>query len=306
MKKSLDSTYYFSIIIPHYNSPDLLQRCIDSIPKDENIEVIIVDDNSDSDTVDFNAFPGKARENVKHIFSKEGKGAGFARNLGLKNANGKWLIFADADDFFENDAFSYFYKYLNQECDIVYFGSSSVNSKTLEPAQRNRHYNNLVNNWVKGETMAEDYLRYGYYVPWGKMIKQELIKNYNIYFDEVPASNDLMFSVLTGHYAKKIMADNFPVYCITVNEGSLTKTPSKKNLRSRFLVAIRHYKFMEEINRPQLRPKLMPQIVYAIKLEPKEFYWYISIVYRNKVNILLGADKWPKKIYNQILGRSKE
>jgi len=40
---------YYSFVIPHYNTPDLLQRLIDSIPQREDIEVIVVDDNSDDD-----------------------------------------------------------------------------------------------------------------------------------------------------------------------------------------------------------------------------------------------------------------
>lgn len=40
----------YSFIIPHKNSPDLLNRCIQSIPKRDDIEIIIVDDNSDKNT----------------------------------------------------------------------------------------------------------------------------------------------------------------------------------------------------------------------------------------------------------------
>lgn len=38
-----------SIVIPHYNTPDLLQKLLDSIPVDEGIQVIVVDDKSDRD-----------------------------------------------------------------------------------------------------------------------------------------------------------------------------------------------------------------------------------------------------------------
>jgi glycosyltransferase involved in cell wall biosynthesis len=68
-----------SIIIPHRNIPELLKRCIDSIPITNNIEVIIVDDNSDDEIVDFTHFPGKERPNTQVIFTKKGKGAGYAR-----------------------------------------------------------------------------------------------------------------------------------------------------------------------------------------------------------------------------------
>ena len=74
----------FSIIIPHRNCPSLLQRCLDSIPVREDVQVIVVDDNSDLTIVDFNRFPGFDREDVTIVYTKEGKGAGHARNIGLE------------------------------------------------------------------------------------------------------------------------------------------------------------------------------------------------------------------------------
>ena len=71
----------YSIIIPHKNTPDLLYRCINSIPQRKDLEIIIVDDNSSENIVDFDNFPGLNRENTTVIFNKAGKGAGNARNI---------------------------------------------------------------------------------------------------------------------------------------------------------------------------------------------------------------------------------
>lgn len=90
----------YSIIIPHKNIPNLLQRCLASIPRREDIQIIIVDDKSDVVEVDFECFPGVGEQCVEVYFTKEGKGAGYARNVGLKYAKGKWLLFVDSDDFF--------------------------------------------------------------------------------------------------------------------------------------------------------------------------------------------------------------
>lgn len=90
----------YSIIIPHKNIPDLLRRCLDSIPQRPDIQIIVVDDNSCSDKVDFAHFPGREREGVEIVYTREGLGAGYARNVGLRHAKGRWLLFADADDYF--------------------------------------------------------------------------------------------------------------------------------------------------------------------------------------------------------------
>ena len=103
-----NTSYHYSIIIPHKNTPRLLERCLYSIPTWDEIQIIIIDDNSNSESVDFSHFPGNGRKNTEVLFTKEGKGAGYARNIGLSHARGKWIIFADADDFFTADCFTIF------------------------------------------------------------------------------------------------------------------------------------------------------------------------------------------------------
>ena len=62
--------FIYSIIIPHKNIPKLLQRCLDSIPERDDVQVIIVDDNSDPAIVDFEHFPGLQRKNTIVVFDK--------------------------------------------------------------------------------------------------------------------------------------------------------------------------------------------------------------------------------------------
>ena len=107
-----------SIIIPHHNTPTLLQRCLDSIPADKGIQVIVVDDNSDPTKVDFEKFPGKVRPDVEIFLTKEGRGAGYARNVGLQHAKGDWLLFADSDDYFVQGFYDVIRKYIDNDTDM--------------------------------------------------------------------------------------------------------------------------------------------------------------------------------------------
>ena len=124
----------YSIIIPHHNIPKLLLRCLDSIPKRNDIQIIIVDDNSDTSIVNFKHFPGLKQENVEVYFTKEGKGAGYARNIGLKYAKGKWILFADADDFFSDQLDSILSDYVNYDSDLLFFNTKRVLSKNTKKA----------------------------------------------------------------------------------------------------------------------------------------------------------------------------
>ena len=87
----------YSFIIPHHNSPKLLERCLDSIPQRNDIEIIVVDDNSDADKKAY-SYRGDVR--IINIDVEHTKGAGRARNYGMKEARGKWILFADCDDFY--------------------------------------------------------------------------------------------------------------------------------------------------------------------------------------------------------------
>ena len=62
----------YSIIIPHKNIPNLLQRCLDSIPNREDVQIIVVDDNSDPNIVDFDKFHGLIICNVEVFFTNVG------------------------------------------------------------------------------------------------------------------------------------------------------------------------------------------------------------------------------------------
>ena len=217
----------FSIIIPHYDIPDLLMRCLKSIPVSEDIQVIVVDDNSlDADTY-LERYPELSRPYLEFIRTTKGGGAGYARNIGLDHANGKWLIFADADDFFVKNVFSIVREYESLDVDVVYFKTKSVFSDNPEePSTRGVYQNSLIDGYLyNGE---ENKLRVEYWSPWGKMIRREFVINHNFRFDEVRYSNDHFFSANVGLNAKNIKADDRVVYVVTRRYGSLTSgNPNK-------------------------------------------------------------------------------
>lgn len=89
-----------SIIIPVYNVSEYIGQCFDSILGQtyKDIEVIAIDDGSTDNSLDIiNMYKDKFY-NMK-ILIQENKGQAEARNIGLKNANGEFILFIDADDF---------------------------------------------------------------------------------------------------------------------------------------------------------------------------------------------------------------
>lgn len=112
-------SFVHSFIIPHKNNPELLQRCIDSIPNRSDIQIIVVDDKSD-----YEKKIALMHENLEIIQLDENrsKGAGRARNVGLARVMAKWILFTDAGDFYDLgfmnvlDSYSFMKKFF-ENCD---------------------------------------------------------------------------------------------------------------------------------------------------------------------------------------------
>lgn len=244
----------YSIIIPHKNIPDLLQRCLNSIPHRDDIQIIVVDDNSDSDKVDFAHFPGLGEKCVEIYFTKEGKGAGYARNVGLEHAKGKWLLFADADDFFTENFEVVIDKYVNSPFDLVYLKVDSVFCDTLAPSDRGYLINKMID--CAYRTQQYDSLRYQRLEPWAKIILRSLIENHNIVFDETLAANDLMFSVTVAHFASKVTVDCNHFYCLTERAGSLAYSVNRDICEAKFGVTLRLNDFLDKIGKSRYRSNI--------------------------------------------------
>ena len=96
---------YISIIIPCYNVENTLDRCIQSILKQDfkNFEIILVDDCSNDKTWDVIKKYSNEYSNIIGFKNETNKGAGYSRNLGIKNAKYDYISFIDSDDYVENN-----------------------------------------------------------------------------------------------------------------------------------------------------------------------------------------------------------
>lgn len=235
-----------SIIIPHYNSPKSLDKLLGTIPVKDNIEIIVIDDKSDKN-IDVYKYLLVKYENVKFIYNDtEYKGAGVCRNIGIKNSIGKYILFADADDFFVDNFYDYVEKYFELDNDIVYFIPDSVDMETGEQTDRHLHYKNIALSYKNNKDIkSELILKYKIIVPWSKLIKRELIIKNNIEFDKTIVSNDVMFSVKASYFCNKIDVSDDIIYCVTKSKGSLTRVLTEKNFDIRLSVFIDYHNFLK-------------------------------------------------------------
>ena len=197
----------YSFIIPHKNCPDLLQRCVDSIPVRDDVQVIVIDDNSDVEKK-----PHIDRKGVEVILldASQSKGAGRARNVGLEHARGKWLLFADADDYFSDYLSHVLDRYVSDDnTEMVFLNARMFNEKG---ETKKLNLNALIENYINGVEGAESTLRYGFWTPWSRMIKRSIVTSHGIMFDETMARNDKNFVLECSSYAKTVRAEEEFVY----------------------------------------------------------------------------------------------
>ena len=217
----------FSIIIPHFDIPDLLMRCLKSIPVSKDIQVIVVDDNSpDADTY-LERYPELSRPYLEFIRTTKGGGAGYARNVGLEHAKGKWLLFADADDYFADGMYSLIYAHADSEADVIFFRRKIIPSNSnICVGERGAYIDRAIDTYL--QTGDEQPIRTKFDVPYAKMVRRELVVKKNIRFDEVKYSNDCYFSACVGCFARSIKVVDVVIYMKTIGDGQLTKDYAHK------------------------------------------------------------------------------
>ena len=97
-----------SVIIPTYNRYGYLKQLINSIFEQSynNIELIVINDNSTDSTDKYMSKLEKQNSNIKYIKNKENRGPSYSRRTGYEKSEGEYIVFADDDDYYiDNNLF---------------------------------------------------------------------------------------------------------------------------------------------------------------------------------------------------------
>lgn len=204
-----------SVVIPVYNQEDLIVRAIESVPKRDDVEIIVVDDGS-TDNTSANIFENleKFNKNIRMVVFKENQGVANALNAGLELIEGEYYMALGSDDYFYTDRLNDFIDNdLNDKVDMVYFCLERNDGSLIEPNEETRAL------WV-GSTKA---------------YRREIIGD-TLYPDGKRACEDLVFDDLirqkphTYRFTGKIIKHyNFP------REGSLTDLANKGKISEEFI-----------------------------------------------------------------------
>lgn len=238
----------YSFIIPHYNTPGLLSRCLRSIPQRDDVQVIVVDDCSPDFASVEQCCSQSGHARLELHQTQQGGSAGRARNVGLGHAVGQWVLFADADDYYVEGFLDVLDHALCQgntgteaegacQPDILYFDVAGNGQRAVCHQQIFGHY-------LSDHDETE--VRYHIWAPWNKVFSRQFIEREGLRFEEVPVGNDAMFCLEASSRARRYQIVEDRLYCLTDNDQSLTfRRPTYEREMDYCRVRIRITRFME-------------------------------------------------------------
>ncbi len=179
-----------SVIVPVYNSAKYIRETIDSILAQDykDYEVICVDNGSSDESLDI--LKSYESQGVR-VYEESRKGAPFARNRGIVQANGDYIIFFDGDDLMEKECLS---TLINKAdgCDLVIGNTCSFRSGN---GTVSKEFNNVRESDLLScdEITIKKKLMSLSPFPGNKLYSAEVIRKNNLLFDDVPLGQDLAF-----------------------------------------------------------------------------------------------------------------
>lgn len=189
-----------SIVVPVYNTKKYLNRCIDSILSQSYsyLDVILVDDGSTDGSGDICDFYAKKDSRVRVFHVKNG-GPSRARNVGLDNLEGQYVLFVDSDDWVDKNFVNHYLCEDYKEYDAV-FGMWDVQTidGVINPSQLEHPY--ISDDFSKG--VMELSGRFAFELNCNKMLKASIVREHTIRFKEGIHSNE--DDIFTYDYARYI------------------------------------------------------------------------------------------------------
>lgn len=275
------------MIIPIYNTASYLKECIDSVLNQsfKDIEVICVNDGSNDASLDIlNSY--KSKDDRVKIISQENKGLAAARNVAVRQARGKYVLFLDSDDYLEKDALIEVYDLAeSKSLDLVMFKIINFDNETYETSKFPYFEMNFLKKTVDGEVFTwrhvQKYLFNISVTCPGKFFRMDLIRN--LRFPEGLIFEDNVFFMEVIFKAKRIYFYDKYLYYRRLRNDSITNSYYDK-----FSDCVEIYDLVEESLRQSGKYRIFSTQLFNRKC--KDFFSRFAMV----------SDEYKKDFYDKI------
>ncbi len=307
-EKAVKNDYLISTIVTVYNSEKFLEKTIDSILKARvrDMEIIFVNDGSTDKSEEIILKYQKKYPNLIKYFKQANQGPGGARNLGLKNAKGKYISSVDSDDQIDKNFYKSALKYLRDDIDMVVYDWKTndkgilYDTPALEVALKDK---SVYEGILFGTTMPQQC---------SKIIKRSIYNDMKLTygqgkFEDFDTNAIAFLNVRTFKYIRK------PYYKYFIREGSVMRSKPKYDMINAIkLLDERLIKYREYVNVDFEEYKyylyswrIEEYIINTLyDFEEKERNQMIDYMMKNIKNIMI--DIFDSNLYKEMLEKQTE
>lgn len=207
-----------TIIVPVYNAKKYIKRCIESILKQtyENFELLLINDGSKDNSIKILNDYLKKDKRIK-VIDKENEGVAKTRNLGIKKATGKYIMFIDNDDYIDPDYVETYIKIaIDNNSDVVMGGYKRPNSQ-----------GNIIKEVILKDGKLKKEMIYKICAPWAKIYNKKYILDNEIEFLDSNLGEDNYFNLQALIISDKITTTKYNGYNWFYNDESVSNTTQK-------------------------------------------------------------------------------
>lgn len=209
-----------TIIVPVYNTEKYLRECLESLVRQsfQNIEILLVNDGSTDKSQNIIDEYSEKYTFVTGIM-KENGGSSSARNLGLQNARGEFVIFIDSDDYVDNCYAEILYNTVVSEnsdmviCDFV---------RVTDEGEITRDYE---------LDLGENQIRILTFLSCNRIIRRSLFENYDIHYSEGITCEDIPVILQLEDVARNVKVLPYEGYYYRMNPESATSGFKKRGIK---------------------------------------------------------------------------
>ncbi len=251
-----------SIIVPVYKVEQYLRECLDSVLNQtfSNWEMICVDDGSPDNSSQILEEYASKDKRIKFI-SQDNLGLSGARNTGLNNATGKYIVFLDSDDQLPPYALQVLHSIAKQTHVPLVMSRNKTDKGLSHPSLRYKViYQNILSAFVKDNKIHSS--------AWNKMYKASILKNHRfiegIYFEDWPFLTTLIDQI------DSFAVTDIPCYIYRETGTSITRSDFSKEKVDSYLKGI-HFVYDFYQDKPELRTA-QKRIAIAVKMLINKVY----------------------------------
>lgn len=220
-----------SIIIPAYNSEKYLSQCLNSVIKQsyKDIEIIVINDGS-TDGTRLICEKYKAKDARIVVINKNNGGISSARNTGVKNANGSYIMFLDSDDYLSSKCVEECVKLMmSQNVEMIkysYWKTKYCFRKKYNYATQSK----IAISKKDYRKMIYENIFYSYDFSnvWTMFIKADIARK--IEFQNYKIGEDFLYAIQCLLSCKSIYILNKPLYFYRIHSSSVTHAYSKQHI----------------------------------------------------------------------------